>query len=62
MHMNDLAVKLTKQNRGKGKVVFGEKPCQIKMVIWKQLYIWKVILWKECIKCLFSLGMVSSLA
>ena len=37
MHMNNLAVKFTKQNRG--KVVFGEKPCQIKIVIQKQLYI-----------------------
>ena len=37
--MNDLAVKFTKQNRSKGKVVFGGKPCQIKIVIQKQLYI-----------------------
>ena len=42
MHMDDLAAKFTKQNRGRVKllpIVFGGKPCQIKMVIRKQLYI-----------------------
>ena len=61
MHMDDLALKFTKQNRGKDKVTsycfwcetLPDKNGNTKITVY---------IWKGCIKCLFSLGMVSSLA